>query len=420
MKDPFTYHDQELWCENVPLSEIARFVGTPCYVYSFQAIVDSLRSFKRAFSEVEHLICYAVKANSSLTVLRIVAREGCGADVVSGGELYQALKAKIEPSKIVYSGVGKSQRGIEEAIGAEILMINLESIAEIELLSRIVQQTGRQARLSFRINPDIDPKTHPYISTALKKNKFGLEADQALRGYKQVAKLAGLETIGIHMHLGSQMIDLGPIADALELILSLVKRLRREGLHLEYINIGGGLGIDYGKEKAPGPDDLAKFVLPLIRRIGMKLILEPGRAIVGKAGLLLTKVLYCKTIANKRFVVVDAGMNDLIRPCLYDAYHEVRAVFERGGEHIVDIVGPVCESADFFALDRKMPPLQQGDLLAIMDVGAYGFSMASNYNSRPRAAEVLVRGEEYFVIRKRETHDDLIRLEQMPDFLKKD
>lgn len=422
MGEPFAYHDGELCCENVPLSAIAAAHGTPCYVYSLHAIKERIAAFQEAFAEIDHLVCYAVKANNAAAILRVAAKEGCGADVVSGGELFQAVRAGIDPRKIVYAGVGKSVRELEEAVQAGILMINVESLAELELLGRITLQIGRSARIALRVNPDIDPKTHPYISTSLKKNKFGIAVDQALRRYKEAAS-AGLEPVGIHMHLGSQMLDLAPIVSAVELVVALVEELRGEGFRIEYVNIGGGLGIDYRgpgtlDTGAPGPDDLAERILPLLRPAKVKLILEPGRAIVGRAGLLLTRVGYCKSGQDRRFVIVDAGMNDLIRPALYGAYHEIRAVTPREGEQVVDIVGPVCESADFFAHERRMPRIESGDLLAIMDAGAYGFSLASNYNSRLRAAEIMVREDEHCLIRKREGYVDLIRSELLPDFMK--
>ncbi|MCD5416898.1 diaminopimelate decarboxylase [Candidatus Bipolaricaulota bacterium] len=417
--EPFAYRDGELCCEDVPLRAIAAAHDTPCYVYSLHAIKARIAAFQEAFTEIDHLICYAVKANSAAAILRVAAKEGCGADVVSSGELLQALKAGIDPRKIVYAGIGKSARELKEAVQAGILMINVESPAELELLGRIAVQIGRSVRIALRVNPDINPKTHPYISTSLKKNKFGMTVGQALRGYKEAAS-AGLEPVGIHMHLGSQMLDLAPITSAVELVVALVEELRGKRFGIEYVNIGGGLGIDYRGTGAPGPVDLAKCILPLLRPAKVKLILEPGRAIVGRAGMLLTRVSYCKSGQDKRFVIVDAGMNDLIRPSLYAAYHEIRAVTPRNGEQVVDIVGPVCESADFFAHARRMPRIEPGDLLAIMDAGAYGFSMTSNYNSRLRAAEIMVRGNEYFLIRKRETYADLLRLEQLPDFLERD
>ncbi|MCI2426080.1 diaminopimelate decarboxylase [Candidatus Acetothermia bacterium] len=414
---PFTYHAGELYCENLPLREIAATYGTPCYVYSFHDIVARVGAFREAFSEIEHLLCYAVKANNAGAILRIIAQQGCGADVVSGGELFQSMRAGIDPNKIVYAGIGKSAQELEEAILAKILMINIESLAELELLNQIATQHGRLMPIALRVNPDIDPQTHPYISTSLKENKFGIEMEQARRGYYHAMELPGVKPIGIHIHLGSQMVNLAPITAAVELILKMVDDLRQDGLPLEYINIGGGLGIDYHHEGAPGPQDLAAHILPLLRAAKIKLIVEPGRAIVGRAGILLTKVNYCKSHSKRHFVIVDAGMNDLLRPPLYNAYHEIRAVTLRTGEQVVDIVGPVCESADFFGCQRRLTTIEPNDLLAIMDAGAYGFSMASNYNSRPRAAEAIVCGEEHFLIRKRESYSDLIDLEQIPNFL---
>jgi len=416
-REPFTYHAGELYCENVPLRVIAATYGTPCYVYSFQNIVERINLFRKAFSEIDHLLCYAVKANNVGAILRIIAQQDCGVDVVSGGELFQSLRAGIDPNKIVYAGIGKSERELEEAVQAKILMINIESLAELELLNQIAIQHGRPMPIALRVNPDINPKTHPYISTSFKENKFGIEAKEARRGYYRAMKMPGVKPIGIHIHLGSQMLDLAPITAAVELILNMVDKLQQDGLPLEYINIGGGLGIDYRHEGAPGPQDLAAHILAPLCAAKMKLILEPGRAIVGQAGLLLTRVCYCKSGTDRRFVIVDAGMNDLLRPPLYNAYHEIRAVIPRAGKQVVDVVGPVCESADFFAHQRYMSIIKPNDLLAIMDAGAYGYSMASNYNSRPRVAEVIVSENEHFLIRKRESYRDLIDLEQIPDFL---
>jgi len=416
----FEYRHGELACENLPISRIAKEVGTPCYVYSYATLVRHYQVFDGAFQNVPHIVAYAVKANSNLAILRLMAREGSGADIVSGGELYRALKAGIPPSKIVFAGVGKSREEIRDALATDILMLNVESSAELRVIDEVAAEMGRRARVALRINPDIDPKTHPYISTGLKKSKFGISADRALDEYKLATSLRHIDVVGVHKHIGSQLTDIAPFVDSLKKILALVETLQRHGAHIRYINIGGGLGITYSDEVPPLPHEFAVAISPLVRDLKSVLIMEPGRVIVGNAGILVTRVLYTKAGEDKHFVIVDAGMNDLIRPSLYGAYHEIRPVYEvpNAKTRTVDVVGPVCESSDFLAKDRAMPEVKAGDLLAVMSAGAYGFTMASNYNSRPRVPEVLVKGGEMHVIRTREEYGDLVRGETIPEFLR--
>jgi len=416
----FEYRHGELACENLPISRIAKEVGTPCYVYSYATLVRHYQVFDGAFQNVPHIVAYAVKANSNLAILRLMAREGSGADIVSGGELYRALKAGIPPSKIVFAGVGKSREEIRDALATDILMLNVESSAELRVIDEVAAEMGRRARVALRINPDIDPKTHPYISTGLKKSKFGISADRALDEYKLATSLRHIDVVGVHKHIGSQLTDIAPFVDSLKKILALVETLQRHGANIRYINIGGGLGITYSDEVPPLPHEFAVAISPLVRDLKSVLIMEPGRVIVGNAGILVTRVLYTKAGEDKHFVIVDAGMNDLIRPSLYGAYHEIRPVYEvpNAKTRTVDVVGPVCESSDFLAKDRAMPEVKAGDLLAVMSAGAYGFTMASNYNSRPRVPEVLVKGGEMHVIRSREEYGDLVRGETIPEFLR--
>ncbi len=418
----FRYQDGEFYCESVPLRKIAEAVGTPCYVYSHATLVRQFRSFDSAFSEVPHLIAYAIKANSNLALLRLLTNEGAGADIVSGGELYRALQAGIEPQRIVFAGVGKSDDEVRYALRSNILMFNVESSDELRAIDRVAGEMHTKARVALRINPDIDPKTHPYIATGLKKSKFGISAERALDEYKLATTLPHIEIVGVHKHIGSQLTQVSPYVDALKRILNLIEQLAGIGIHLRYLNVGGGLGITYQDETPLQPQDLAQAIAPLVKDLKCLLIFEPGRSIVGNAGVLLTRVLYHKANPEKAFVIVDAAMNDLIRPSLYGAYHEIKPVHEIRDklkrQVLADVVGPVCESGDFLAKDRMMPLVDPGELLAVMSAGAYGFSMASNYNSRPRVAEVLVKDGEFHVIRAREEYTDLVRGEMIPAFLK--
>ena len=416
----FEYRQGEMYCEDVPLSRIAKEVGTPCYVYSHHTLVRHFRVYDGAFKNIPHIVAFAMKANSNLAVLRLMAKEGSGVDIVSGGELFRALKAGVPPAKIVFAGVGKKPEEIRDALKADILMFNVESSAELQAINDVAASMGVKARVALRINPDIDPKTHPYISTGLKKSKFGIAADRAIEEFKIAAAFSNIKVVGLHAHIGSQLTQVTPFVESLKKVLAMVQTLAEQGISLRYINIGGGLGITYSDETPPQPKDLAEAISPLVRDLKCVLIMEPGRVIVGNAGVLLTKVLYAKDGEAKRFLIVDAAMNDLIRPSLYDAYHDIKPLYEnvaQGAKKTVDVVGPVCESGDFLAKDRVMPEMNAGDLMAVMSAGAYGFVMSSNYNSRPRIPEVLVHEGQIHVIRSRESYEDLVHGEQIPDFL---
>ena len=415
----FHYQDKELYCEEVPVQRIVRDVGTPCYIYSYGTLTRHYRAYDQAFGTIPHIIAYAMKANSNLAILRALAKEGAGADIVSGGELYRALKAGVPADKIVFAGVGKSRQEFQEALKSDILMFNVESSGEIRLINEVAGEMGLRARVALRVNPDIDPKTHPYISTGLKKSKFGIGADRAVEEFTLASALPHIDVVGVHAHIGSQLTELTPFIDALKKVLSLIETLQSQGTEIRYLNIGGGLGITYANENPPHPRDLAGALTPMLRDLKCRLIMEPGRSIVGNAGVLVTRVLYNKETEAKRFVIVDAAMNDLLRPSLYEAHHEIQPVRQTpaSAETTVDVVGPICESGDFLAKDRKMANPQAGDLLAVMSSGAYGFTMASNYNSRPRVAEVLVKDASMHVIRAREEYDDLVRGEIVPEFL---
>ena len=416
----FEYREGELYCEQVPVSQIAKQVGTPCYIYSHATLVRHIRAYDSAFKNIPHLIAFAMKANSNLAILRLMAKEGSGVDIVSGGELFRALKAGVPPSKIVFAGVGKNADEIRDALKAGILMFNIESSAEMHALNDVAASLGKTAPVALRINPDIDPKTHPYISTGLKKSKFGIAADRALEEFRVASTLSHVHVVGVHAHIGSQLTEVTPFVESLKKVLALVDTLKAQGITIRYLNIGGGLGITYSDEKPPLPQELADAVSPLVKGLDLTLVMEPGRVIVGNAGILVTKALYEKIGESKRFIIVDAAMNDLIRPSLYSAYHDIRPVSEallHRPKHAVDVVGPVCESGDFLAKDRTLPEVKPGDLLAVMSAGAYGFVMASNYNSRPRVPEVLVKDGEVHVIRERESYEDLVRGETIPGFL---
>jgi len=415
----FFYKEDELFCEKVSLDKVGREYGTPCYVYSAARIVENYHSFDTAFSPVSHLIAYAVKANSNGAIIRLLAREGSGADVVSGGELSRALEAGVPPERIVFAGVGKREGELRFALEAGILMINMESYEELESLARIASQRRTKARFAVRVNPGVNVKTHPYLATGRRENKFGVPLDEVLDLYRWGMKRSSLEAAGIHAHLGSQIVDLPPYRKAIERLLStIVQPLEAEGVIIRYFDIGGGLGIPCAGESVPSPLDLAEAVLPKLAVWEGTLILEPGRTIVGDAGVLLTKVLYRKPASYRPFLVVDAGMNDFVRPALYHARHRVQPVIRKDGtETVWEVVGPVCESADILSSTCSLPSTESGDTLAIMDAGAYGFSMASTYNSRPRPAEVLVKGDEVFLIREREDIGDLTARERIPHFL---
>jgi diaminopimelate decarboxylase len=407
----FGYQDRELYAEGVPLGSIAEQQGTPCFVYSRAALTDAYQAFGAAFKGHGHLVCYAVKANSNLAVLNVLARLGSGFDIVSGGELQRVLAAGGDPRKIVFSGVGKSAEEMHRALQADIRCFNVESESELIRLDRVAGKLRKAAPVSLRVNPDVDPGTHPYIATGLKEEKFGVPYREAPSLYRVAAKLPHLKIIGIGCHIGSQVTETAPFVAALEKILALADRLEAEGIAVSHLDVGGGLGICYKDETPPAIVEYARALIDRLGKRPQKLLLEPGRALVGNAGLLLTRIEYLKRGEDRNFAVVDAAMNDLIRPALYSAYHDILPVRDAGGDaHRYQIVGPVCESADFLGRDRTLA-LAEGDLLAVMSAGAYGMSMSSNYNSRPRAAEVMVDGAASYLIRERETIAELMARE---------
>jgi diaminopimelate decarboxylase len=415
----FLYKNGELYCEGVPVSTIAQRVGTPFYCYSSNTLAKHYRAFDQAFAGVPNIICFALKSNSNGAVLRVLGKEGAGADIVSGGELFRALRAGIDPKKIVYAGVGKRRDEIEYAIKVGILMFNVESGEELIAIDRAAKEMHAKARIALRVNPNIDPKTHAYISTGLKENKFGIPIEEALEYYQLAKGLSNIEVVGVHQHIGSQITEVQPFIDALEKLVGFVKELRAAGMDITYINIGGGIGITYKDETPPLPKEVAAAIKPMLKASGCTIVMEPGRALVGNAGILVTRALYRKDSGEKKFLIVDAGMNDLIRPSLYDAYHDIKPLVEPSSpkHETYDVVGPICESGDFLAKDRSLPVIKPGEYLAVLGAGAYGFSMSSNYNSRPRAAEVIVRGNEYFVVRERETYSELVKGEKVPRWL---
>ncbi|MFO7802705.1 MAG: diaminopimelate decarboxylase [Desulfovermiculus sp.] len=409
----FQEHNGELWAEEVRVADLAREYGTPLYVYSTATLTRHFQAFDSAFAQIPHLTCFSVKCNSNLHVLKLLKELGAGADIVSGGELHRALLAKMDPKTIVFSGVGKQEFEMQAALAADILMFNVESAQELQTLSRLAQESQTTARISLRINPDVDPQTHPYISTGLKENKFGIEMSQALDLYAQANELPGIEPVGIDCHIGSQLTHIEPFLDALERLKILRSQLMDMGMHIQYLDLGGGLGITYGEEDPPHPQEFGQALSQALQDMDVTLILEPGRVIAGNAGIMVSRVLASKPTENKHFVVVDAAMNDLIRPSLYTAYHRIAEVQQNNRpEQTVDVVGPICETGDFLAKDRILPGLQADDLIAVFSAGAYGFAMASQYNSRPRAAEVLVDKDQSRLIRHRETFADLVRLEE--------
>jgi len=408
--DYFTFRDGTLCAEKIPLTRIAEQVGTPCYVYSKATIERHFRAFDSAFAGHDHLVCYAVKANSNLAVIDVLARLGSGFDIVSGGELERVLRAGGDPSRVVFSGVGKSTGEMRRALELGILCFNVESMPELERLAALASSNGVRAPIALRVNPDVDARTHPYIATGLTENKFGIPVEQARAAYRRAAALDGIDVKGIACHIGSQLTDTAPFADALERVLRLVFDLEGDGINLAHIDLGGGLGIRYRDEAPPEPEQYAHKIASVLGREGIRtrLVIEPGRAIVGNAGVLLTRVEYLKNTPTHHFAVVDAAMNDLMRPALYGAWHDIVPVTPRDGRtQRYDVVGPVCETGDFLGKDRELA-LEPGDLLAVRSAGAYGMAMSSNYNSRPRAAEVMVDGDHMQVVRRRETIDDLL------------
>ncbi len=411
----FNYKNGLLHCEDVPLAAIAETVGTPFYVYSSATLSRHFKAVDEAFSDIKHITCFAVKSCSNIAILSLFSSLGGGADIVSGGELFRALRAGIDPQKIVYSGVGKTVEELRYALNSQILMFNVESIQELQTLQETAAALGRTAPIALRINPDVDPKTHAYISTGLAKNKFGIPVEEAAEIYIKARVMSNIEIVGVSCHIGSQLTTVAPFVESLYKVIDFIKELAAAGINIRCLDMGGGLGIKYDDENPPAPGEYAAAVKEVLREVNdCTLIIEPGRVIVGNAGALVTKVLYTKEGA-KKFIIVDAGMNDLARPSLYDAYHEILPVTESKETAEADIVGPICESGDFMARGRLAPVAKPHDLLAIMSAGAYGFTMSSNYNSRPRAAEVIVHQNEFNVIRKRETFADLIRGEAIPE-----
>jgi len=414
----FDYKNGALYCEEVPVENIVRATGSPVYIYSYRTIERHYKVFDNAFKGVPHIICYSCKANSNIAIIRAIGRLGGGVDIVSGGELYRSSAAYIPNDKIVFSGVGKTEEEIVAAIRSNILMINVESEEELSTIARIASKMKKHVPLSIRVNPEIDPKTHPYITTGLKKNKFGVMREDAMKLYDRIKAHKYLMPVGISSHIGSQILELGPFKEAVCSLREMVKQLKEKGITLKFIDIGGGLGITYKDELPPHPDDYARIIEEELKGTELTLILEPGRVIVGNSGIFVTKLLYIKKVPGKTFYIVDGAMNDLVRPSLYGAFHEIVSVRYNDAKKInVDVVGPVCESGDFLAKDRDMPLVESGELLAVLSAGAYGFSMSSNYNSRRRVAEVLVRDAEFNVIKSRETLKDLIKGEKIPSFM---
>jgi diaminopimelate decarboxylase len=422
----FRYHDGKLYGEDVDLARVAEEFGTPLYVYSAGTILDHYHRLDEALAPLDHLICYAVKANSNGTILKFLADAGAGFDIVSGAELFRALKAGADPRKCTFAGVGKARDEIEYALDQRVYSFNVESEAELELIDQIAGAKKMRAPIAVRANPDVDPHTHQYIATGSHENKFGISLDQLGAIYARAAKMSNIDIVGLQMHIGSQITETEPFAAAIEKVAPVVREMKTE-YGVKFFSIGGGMGIIYrralesgsgkwwhehgGEASAFSVQDYASAILPPLRELGIRVLVEPGRFLVGNAGVLLTRVRYLKETGRKKFAIVDAGMNDLIRPALYEAYHEIVPVAQpsTSRQDKIDIVGPVCESGDFLALEREMPPLRQGDLLAVMSAGAYGFVMASSYNSRPLPAEVLVHHDKFRLIRKRQSWDDLVR-----------
>ena len=414
----FNYRNNELFCEDVPIRTIAEDVGTPFYLYSHATLKRHFLIFNEAFEGLDRLVCYSAKANTNQAVLKLFETLGSGLDIVSGGELYRGLKAGFSSDRIVYSGVGKRVDEIDYALEAGILMFNVESLEELGLINERAGLLNRVAPVAIRVNPDVDPKTHPYISTGLEKNKFGIDTETALEGYNVASRLDNIDVVGIDCHIGSQITDAKPFIEALESIKRLIDELRHMGIEIKYLDMGGGLGITYEDETPPHPREYARAIVESLKGTHLKLILEPGRVIVGNAGILVTQVLFRKSGRVKEFVVADAGMNDLMRPTLYKAFHAIEPVVRAEDDPITaDVVGPICESGDFLALDRKIQNVKKGDLLAVMSAGAYGFTMSSNYCSRPRVAEVMVKDDSFHVVRNRESYQDLVVCESIPPFL---
>lgn len=417
MREFFEYRDGQLYCESVPVKDIARRFGTPVYIYSKSSLLYRFRVLKDAFDKqgLKPLICYSIKANSNLSVLNALKKAGAGFDVVSGGEIYRAMQVGASANKCVYAGVGKREEDIKMALDWGILMFNVESEAELALINSVAASMRKKARVALRINPDVDARTHDYITTAKKENKFGIDLYTAEQIFARQKDYKNVRIIGIHIHIGSQIVDTRPYAQALKKVERFIKLISgKHNVKLRYINIGGGLGITYDNEKVDAPEVFARRVAPYVKRLGLKLIMEPGRFIAGNSGIFVCRVIYVKKTPAKNFVIVDGAMNDLIRPSLYKAYHRIWPVSPVSEEEFVcDVVGPVCESGDFFAKDRKLPVVGPSDLLAVFSAGAYGFVMASNYNSRPLPAEVLVDKDRAYLVRRRQSYKDIVKLERL-------
>ncbi len=416
----FSFKNGVLTCEKVSVPAIARQVGTPFYLYSYKTLIDHFTKIQKAFEPIDPLVCFAMKSNDNLSVIKALGDVGAGCDVVSGGELKKALKAGISPRKMVFASVGKTEEEIVAAIKAGILLFNVESTAELDEINRLAGKMNRRVGIALRLNPDVEAATHEAITTGTLKNKFGIDLASTRKLLKKQNHYPNLVMKGLHIHIGSQIVKSEPFVRAIKKVLGFIQRLRAEGIHIEYFDIGGGMGIIYKNERPQTAHAFARAVMADLKRSGLKIIMEPGRFISGNAGIFVTKVLYFKDNGFKKFLIVDGGMNDLIRPSLYQAYHEiVPVVRSRSPKVKVDIVGPICESGDFFGKDRRLPRMQRGDLLAVMSAGAYGYVMASNYNVRCRAPEVMVKGNRFCIVKQRETFRDLIRNEPIADFLKK-
>jgi len=414
----FNYHNDELHCEDVPIQIIAEALGTPFYLYSHATLKRHFLIFDESFEGVNRLLCYSAKANTNLAILKLFASLGGGLDIVSGGELFRGLKAGFAPDRIVYSGVGKRIDEIDYALDTGILMFNVESLEELAVIDKRAGLLAKRAPVAIRVNPDVDPGTHPYISTGLQKNKFGIDTRTAIEGYKVARGLDNVDVIGIDCHIGSQITDAKPFEDALKSLKVLITELKSLGIDIRYLDMGGGLGITYNDESPPHPREYARAIAGSLIGTDLQLILEPGRVIVGNAGILVTRVLYRKSGPAKEFVITDAGMNDLMRPSLYNAFHAIKPVVKSDGATIkADVVGPICESGDFLAVDREISEVEHGDLLAVMSAGAYGFTMSSNYCSRVRVPEVMVKDDQFYVVRRRQEYEDLIAGESIPAFL---
>ncbi len=408
----FKYKKDKLYCENIKVEDLAKKFGTPLYVYSRKTLLDHYLKLESAFGQIHPLICYSVKANSNLSILKALVAKGAGLDIVSGGELYRALKIGCPARKIVYASVGKTDKEIVTAISKGIFFFNVESLAELENINRISAKLKKITRVAIRINPDVEAKTHKYVTTGKITNKFGIDLESAYKIFLLRAKFKNLNICGLHIHIGSQITESAPFVAALKKVADFIRRLKRKGVGLQYLNIGGGLGIVYDRETPQTAQIYAAKITPLLKKTGLKIIMEPGRFIVGNAGILVAKVIYIKHTPKKKFIIVDAGMNDLIRPALYSAHHSILPLRKNLKSEKADVVGPICESGDFLAKERLIAKVKEGDYLAVMGAGAYGFSMSSNYNSRLRAAEVMVAKDKISLIRKRESFEDLIRNEK--------